>query len=187
MSVTTIASRYAKSLMDLSVERNELDTVVKDMEGLKSVIANKDFYMMLKSPIIKTDKKLSIINAILKEKVDPMVIGFINILTKKGRENILPEITDQFMHQYKVYENISTVKIKTAQAMDVSNLETIKEKLENSESALDHVEIETEVDESLIGGFVLEVGDKLYDASVAHKLKLLKKDFQSDDFINNIN
>lgn len=186
MSVTTIASRYAKSLMDLCVERNELETVVKAMEALKDVISNRDFYLMLKSPIIKTEKKLSIMNAIFKGKTDPMVLAFINILTKKGRENILPEITNEFINQYKIYKRISTVKIKTAKSMDDALLNAIKSKLENTEAAMENVEIETEVDESLIGGFVLQVGDKLYDASVSHKLELLKKDFQSQDYIKNI-
>ena len=183
MSVTTIASRYAKSLMDLSIERNELDSVVKDMEGLKDVISNRDFYLMLKSPIIKTDKKLSIIGSILKDNINPMVLGFVNILTKKGRENILPEITNEFIHQYKMYKHISTVTIKTAQPLDDSVLALIQKKLEDSEAAMEHVEIETAVDESLIGGFVLQIGDKLYDASVAHKLDILKKDFSSNDYI----
>ena len=180
MSVTTIASRYAKSLLDLASERGDLEAIIKDMEGLKKIISNRDFYLLLKSPIVKTDKKLSIFKDIFDKNSNPLTLGFINLLTRKGREGILPEITDEFIRQYNEINNISTIKIKTAIPIGDNVLESIKAKLEESESTFDTVEIETAVDETLMGGFVLEIGDKLYDASLAHKLEAMKKLFSSN-------
>lgn len=180
MSVSTIATRYAKSLIDLANDRGELEAVFSDVKGLKEAIKNRDFYLLLKSPIVKTDKKLSIFKAIFSKNANPLTMGFVELMTKKGRENILPEITDEFMKQYKSIKNISSVKIKTATPMSASILDSIKSKLESSDATRMHVEIDSEVDERLIGGFILEIEDRLYDASVAHKLEGLRKEFTSN-------
>ena len=177
MSVTSIASRYAKSLIDLAGEQGNLEAVVDDMQGMKQVISNRDFYLLLKSPIVKTDKKISIFEAIFAGKSNPLTLGFINILARKGRERYLPEIVDEFLNQYRALKNISKVSIKTATPISDNILSKIQAKLEESEATRAKVEVESSVDESLIGGFVLEIGDKLYDASLAHKIERLKKEF----------
>jgi F-type H+-transporting ATPase subunit delta len=183
MSIHRIASRYAKSLITLAQDEKKLEIVYNDVLSLDKIVdSNRDLYLLLKSPIINPDKKGNVINAIFSGKVDKTTLAFLNILVKKGREMYFPEIFDSFIHQYKDLNNISTVLITTASKMDDETLDKIKNKLMQSSITQEKVEIETKVDPDLLGGFVIEIEDKLYDASVAHQLDELKREFKNNDF-----
>ncbi len=175
MSVSTVANRYAKSLIDLAVEQNKLEQIYEDMQGFKSSLDSRDLVLMLKSPIINSSKKISAFKAVFGGKMDEMTMSFFNLVMKKGRESALPEITNAFIEQYRAKKNISSAKVITATKLTQEKLDSIKASLSKSGSAT--FEIEEEVDESLIGGFVIEMGDKKYDASVKHKLDKLRKTF----------
>lgn len=177
MSLVRIASRYAKSLLELAHEQGKLDTVMGDIKVLQESAENRDLYLMLKSPIVNGGKKKQVFQALFGESFDKMTMGFLNIIVNKGRENFLPEIANEFVEQYRKFKNISTVKVTSAKPLSADALDKIKTKLLASNSTSENVEIETQVDPSLIGGFVIEIGDKLYDSSVAHKLALLRKEF----------
>lgn len=175
MSVIRIASRYAKSLLDLAKEQGNLDAVVEDIKSFNQVAKNRDFFLMLKSPIVNADKKAGVLNAIFDGKVDKLTMAFLDIVLRKGRESYLPEIATEFMEQYKTLKKVSTVKLTTAQPITDAALEAIKAKLLGSDITQESLQIETAVDADLIGGFVVQVGDKLVDASVAHKLREMAK------------
>ncbi|MEL7424002.1 MAG: ATP synthase F1 subunit delta [Bacteroidota bacterium] len=179
MSVQRIAGRYAKSLIDLAQENSKLERVLEDVTSFKNASANRDFYLLMKSPIVKPSKKQSILDALFKDKYDELTMAFLNILVKKGREAYLPEIADAFIAQYKEIKQISTVKVTTAKPMDAATLKSLEAKLAASDATYSQVEIETEVDPELIGGFVLEIGGKIYDASVVQKLEDLKRTLAS--------
>ena len=178
MSINRISARYAKSLLDLAVERNELEIVLKDIEALNEIIKIRDFYLLLKSPIINTGKKLSIFKAVFEGKANKTTLAFYELIIKKGRETYLPEIAVEFVEQYKNLKRISSVTLTTAVALDENLLTEIKSKLQKSPITKETIELTTKVNADLIGGFVIEVGDRLYDASVLYKLDQLKKEFK---------
>ena len=182
MSVTRIASRYAKSLIDLAVEQNKLERVLEDIKSFQKAVGNREFYLLLKSPIINATKKQQIFNALFEGKFDEMTSAFIKIILTKGREAYLPEIADEFVNQYKEIMHISTVKLTTATPMGAETISRIKQKLVASTATEDHVELITKVDPDIIGGFVIEFDDKLYDDSVTHKMDLLRKEFAKNLF-----
>ena len=182
MSVVRIASRYAKSLLDLAIEQDKLDRILEDVHSFKKATENRDFYLLLKSPIVNATKKKSIFEALFKDKYDPMTSSFLNILLSKGRETYLPEIAASFLDQYKRMKKISSISLTTAKALSESNVAAIKNKLEASDQTSDVIDLETKVDKELIGGFIIEFDDKLYDASVAHKLEQLRKEFKDDPY-----
>ena len=187
MSVSTrVAGRYAKSLIDLAVERGNLQSVVGDMESLNQAMKNRDLYLMLKSPIINADKKESIMKILFGETFDDVTMAFINICITKNREDILPEIAADFIAEYKKMQGITTIKVTTAAPLSKEALETLRTKLIDSSMTAKNVEIETIVNPDLIGGYVIEFGDKLYDASVAHKLESLKKEFKGNIYESQI-
>src|SRR5438552_1801819 len=115
-----LASRYAKSLLDLSVEQNSLEATLADMQVLNSICQqSRDFAIMLRSPIINSDKKLSIIFEVMKGyNIHPLTTAFINLLVSKGRELNLGEIAESFIQQYNAVKNIRTVKLTTAAPMN---------------------------------------------------------------------
>ena len=181
-----LATRYAKSIIDLSIERNELDTVYNDMLLLQSVCkSNKDFVAVLKSPVISGDKKQKIIQAVTEGKITTLTASFIALLITKGREAFLPEIVDAFVQQYKDYKGIHIVKLTTAVAVSDDVKNSIVDKI-RSTTAMQNIELNTEVKEDILGGFILEIGDQLVDASIAFDLNNIKMQFRNNDFIYKI-
>lgn len=181
-----LASRYAKSLIDIAQEMNVLEDVLDDMELIQQICqSNPDLVMMLKSPIVKGDKKTAVLHAILESRTQQVSLSFIDLLVNKGRENYLPEIAEAFYAQYKEMKSIRTVHLTTAVAIDEDLKKMIYDKV--AASIQDgHVELKTEIDENLIGGFTLEVDDKLFDASIRRDLADIKKQFTKNLYIADI-
>lgn len=185
MTNPRLASRYAKSLVDLAAEKGQLEAVRADMQVLQQIAKkNRDVVALLKSPIIKPDKKQKILATILENKVSAITSAFINLLVVKGRESSLPEITTEFEKQYNQLKNISKVKITTAVPVDPAILGAIRQKVEAGTDK--KIELETAVEPDLIGGFVLETEDRLYDASVLRDLKDIRKQFTQNIYTPNI-
>jgi F-type H+-transporting ATPase subunit delta len=181
-----LATRYAKSLIDLAIERDQLEKIFADMQWLQQVCKqSRDFANLLKSPIIKPEKKRQVVEAILKGNVSDVTALFVRLLVAKGRESNLPEIIGAFINQYKEYKNIYTVKLTTAAPLSDDLKNAIIDQIRKT-SEMQNIELETKVNEDLIGGFVLQAGDKLIDASVAYDLKQIARQFENNDFVYKI-
>ncbi|WP_298716670.1 ATP synthase F1 subunit delta [Chitinophaga sp.] len=180
-----LANRYAKSLIDLAVAKNELEAVHGDMLLLQSITrTNADVVALLRSPIIKADKKVKILGAILDGKISGITSAFIRLVTLKGRESVLAEIAGEFQKQYNALKGIARVKLTSAAPLEASLLNLIREKVETSAGR--KIELETQVNPDLIGGFVLETGNSLFDASVLRDLKDIKKQFLKNIYVSEI-
>jgi F-type H+-transporting ATPase subunit delta len=178
-----LAARYAKSLVDLAKERGQLEAVFADMKWLQAVCkSNRDFVNMLRSPIIKSDAKGKITEAVTNGNIGELTTAFNRLLINKGRESYLPEIVYAFINQYKDLNNIYTVKLTTAVPASEELKNAIVTQLKQT-TAMQQIELETVVNEDIIGGFVLQVGDKLVDASIAYDLKNIARQFENNDFI----
>lgn len=181
MSISRIASRYAKSLIDLAVEQDRLERVKDDVQSFHHLVEeSRDFYVFLKSPVIPFSKKKSILEQLFGDKYDELTLKFLLLLTQKQREAYLPEVADHFMKQYRDLKEISTARITSAVPLTKEMTQIIREKLEKSGVAYENVQLETTVDPKLIGGFILEFGDFVYDISVSHKLEELRKEFRGN-------
>jgi len=182
MSAARIASRYAKSILDIAKERGQLDTILTDMQVIEKAMESRDLVLLLKSPVVKTDKKNKILTAIFDGKLSELTMEFFKIVTRKGREMYIPEIAAQYMKQYQQLKHISSISLTTAEALDPAIIDAIENKLLASQATEDKIEIESHVDPEIIGGFIIEIGDKLYDDSVKGKLEKLKKAFTKNDY-----
>jgi F-type H+-transporting ATPase subunit delta len=181
-----LAERYAKSLIDLSSEMNELDTVHADIILLQSVCnASREFVLMLNSPIINADKKYKIIIAVTGGKISKITQTFIKLLTSKNRESNLPEIIFSFIDQFNKMRGIHKVKLTTATPVSEAIKNSFIQKIKAS-SDIHYIELETKVNENLIGGFVLEMDGKLIDASILRDLNDVKKQFANNDYIHKL-
>lgn len=183
MSVTRIATRYAKSLLDLAVEQGKLEAVASDMNSFREAAKNRDLHLLLKSPIVKPDKKNAVLTAIFGGNVDALSMAYMTLLVNKGREPFLAEIAAEFAEQYKALKKITTVRVTTAVPMTDAVLADLKAKIVAAGVTTENLDIETTVDPELIGGFVLEFDNKRYDASVAYKLDQLRAQFSKNLYI----
>lgn len=186
MSVQRIASRYAKSLIELADEMNKLDKVREDITSFKKAVQNKDLYNLFKNPVISSDKKIKIVDKIFEGNYDELTMKFLRILINKGRETYLPEIATEFFEQYKRVKHISTVKLESAKELSKAEIQEIKDKLIASSLTDDAVELEVSVNPELIGGFLVAFDDKIYDASIKNKLNLLRKDYDENLYVSQI-
>lgn len=186
MSATKLASRYAKSLIDLANEQGQLEAVHGDMAVFQEACKNNDLKMLLKSPIVNVHKKQQIILAIFGDKFSKLSIAFLNLICAKSREEYLPEIAIEFMNQYRELNGISTVKITTAAVLNDSAIEAIKAKLIANNAVSSKLEVSTAVKPELIGGFVLEFDGNQYDASIARQLYLLQGRFDDNEYVSKI-
>ncbi|MEM9859356.1 MAG: ATP synthase F1 subunit delta [Bacteroidota bacterium] len=183
MSEYRIASRYAKSLLSLADEKGVLDKVKEDMHlFLKVCEQNRDLLLLLKNPIVKHDKKRAILEAIFKGKVNELTLAIFDIITKKNREAVLPEIAVEFGHQYNAYKGIQEASVTTAVPLS-KDLKAEIEKLVKKISTQSDVELKEIVDEDIIGGYILKVADRQIDDSIKSKLKALELKFSQNPYI----
>ncbi len=186
MSIKRVAGRYAKSLIGLSIERNELETVLSDMKSLIQMTANKDLDNMLKSPIIGIDKKRAVFKELFDTRFSELSGKFINLVLTKGREPILTAIAKEFIEQYNEFNGITQVQVTSATPLHEAALKNITDKLLQSNLGLKNIQLKTKVDSNIIGGIIIQIGDKLIDDSVAYKLKILGKNFDGKEYIKAI-
>jgi F-type H+-transporting ATPase subunit delta len=161
-----VAQRYAKALFDLAVERNELEKIKADLEGIKELDNHQELKAVWNSPVIQGEKKQKIFTAILDGKVSPTTTAFFNLLFKKGREIAIGEMTNAFNAMYRRHHNIHLVEITTAAPVSQ--------------------EVTNKVDAAIVGGFVLHVDDVLYDASIRHDLQIIRKQFIENMYIQKL-
>ncbi|MGB0524580.1 MAG: ATP synthase F1 subunit delta [Flammeovirgaceae bacterium] len=178
MSEYRVSSRYAKSLIELAQEKNLLDQVKNDMVLFRDTCdQSRDLSLMLKSPIISHIKKAEILKSLFEGKVNELTFSFIDIVCKKTREFLLYPIAKQFLHQYNEVKGIQKATVISSTPLTVTAREAINKVV--SEVTGKTVELEEKVDESLIGGYVLRVGDKQIDDSVKSRLKNLRAELSA--------
>ncbi len=182
MAYGRAASRYAKSLIELSIEKGSLDAVKADMDLIHNAcVESRDLVLLLESPVVKSDKKLSVLNAVFGSQLSEITSAFIKILTEKGRESLLDDISAAFEDQYLAHKNILKTVIKSVDGVNDAFKAKVSEMIKAAYQM--EVEIVEEVDPTLIGGFVLTVGDKQIDASISSKLAELEKGFNANTYV----
>lgn len=176
-------SRYVKSLLGLAIEQQALEQVHNDMNLFAKVSdENRAFKVMLLSPVIKHDTKREILEKIFKGKVHKLTLAFFDIITRKNREPLLLGIAKEFHNAYNQHKGIEKASITTAVPLD-AKLRAEFEGIVKKYSDKKQVELVEKIDNDMIGGFVLNVGDRQIDASIKNKIKALKVKFSQNPYI----
>jgi F-type H+-transporting ATPase subunit delta len=182
MEGTRVAARYAKSFIDLTMEQGLLEQAYADMKLVAEVAAeNPELISLLKSPIIKTDKKQAVLKEIFGSKINKITSAYLQLITSRRRETYLPEVAEEFINQYKEKKKILTAVIITANGIDDNIRQRVMDLVKDSGNK--EVELKEKINKAIIGGFILRVGDKQVDASIARKLNDLKRDFKENPFV----
>jgi F-type H+-transporting ATPase subunit delta len=169
------AIRYAKALLNLSLERKKADKVNDDMLSIGNGIASSnELSEALKNSVIRAEDKKKVI-----EKVFPKTEGLskdlFDLLIQNNRFGLLEAIANQYTVLYKQHNNEEVAIVTTAVAMTKELEQKVLSKIKDLTDK--KVTVENIVDESIIGGFVLRVGDMQFDSSIANKLNNLKREF----------
>lgn len=176
MSVFKVASRYAKSIIDLAQEKGTLEQVKTEMEEVARVIkSNSELQAVLANPIINNDKKQNILKALFEGKVSLDVTTFFNIMVRKGRGGLVYATALEFIREYNEIKGIVKAEVISAQALSEANIQLLGNTIAQQINA--NVILTNKVDSSLIGGFIVKVGDRQIDESIAGKLNKLERHF----------
>ena len=177
MSVATVASRYAKSLLDLAQEKGLTETMYKDMLFFKKTVEqSRPVLLMLKNPIVRAEKKSAIIKAVFSSHVDAVTMAFFQIIAKKNREGIMDAIADEFISQYDRLKGVERATVITTVPLNDALRTKFKEMVAKTTGS-QLVELEEKIDDRLIGGYVLRVGDQQIDGSIRSQLNDLRVKF----------
>jgi F-type H+-transporting ATPase subunit delta len=173
MSVSIVAARYAKSLIELAKEKNVLEEVFEDMKLFKDTAdKNRGLMLALKSPVVRHEKKLGILKSLFESRVNAVSFAIFNIITRKNRESIMDSIAEEFIVAYNESKGIQRAVVITS----VPLTDELRSQFNNIVASATGkiIELEEKIDENLIGGYVLRVNDRQIDASVKSKLNELK-------------
>lgn len=187
MSNQRVAYAYAKSLMELAIERGQLEEVYQDFLFLaKMARSNRDLELVMKNPIVSSEKKLNILKALYKEKgATKATMAFFEIICRKGREEVLADIAREFQVQYQLHNSIQVAEVTTTFPLD-DKLRAEFSKIVLEISGMKEVKLTEKINPDLIGGFVLRVNDRQLDESLSSKLKALRIQFSENHYESKI-
>lgn len=171
-----LARSYSNAIFDLALEQDALERVKDDMLMITKLLEeNVELQKVLSSPVIRSGKKIAVLDAILEGYIHQLTQKFLHLLIKSLRVLYLYDIADQYLNLYKKHKGIITVNIKTAIPLPhKTRLDVINKIMLLLKSDIDLTEA---VDNRLIGGFIAQIDDKRYDASLRSKLNKLDRQF----------
>jgi len=169
------ASRYAKSIIELAKEQNVIDELQNDMLLFIAVVEqNRNFAVMLKNPIINHDKKSNVLHALFEKRMNKLTLLAFDLISKKNRENILAEIAGEYLVQYNTLKGLQVADVATTIALDADLRKKFNDLVE--EISGKKAKLIEKVDASIIGGFILNVGDNRLDQSIRTQLNNIKRE-----------
>jgi len=184
MSVYRISYRYANALMQLAEEKKKLKEISEDADLVfNTLFLSKELRTVLKSPVVKSDDKISLIEKIFSKKVGPDTLSFMNFVVEKNRENILFDIFKEFLDLVDRKNGVVKARVNSAFELNDQLRKSMVADLEKKTGK--KVSADYSVDSNLIGGFIVRIEDTVYDASVKHQLSLLRSKFSEEINISN--
>ena len=178
MSAYRVASRYAKSVFDLALETKLVDKVYNDMLLVEQVCnENRPLVTLLKNPIIRYDYKLNVLTKIFQKHISELTLKFFNLICRKNRAEIIPDTSKVFVTLYHEYKGIIRADVTSAVKLSAAIQKDFEEIVSNATGK--KVELDARVDESLIGGYILQVGDNMIDNSLKNKINKLRRELKS--------
>jgi len=169
-----LAIAYAQSLLQLAWEQNTAVTVMQELTALKQVLEeNPHFGLFLADPGISENDRAKALDHIFRSQVSPLMYNFLGVMNLKGRLGILPQVIDTYKDLLDIQLGNVEVDVTTAHKLSGEDLENVRQRV--SAAIGKNAVIHEFVDDAIIGGMLLRVGDKLIDASVKYQLQAIKQ------------
>lgn len=178
MNESKISVRYAKALFILSKEKNMLEQIKEDMKNLLKLITSvTEFRMLMDNPILKPSQKMDILNSILKNHVQPLTQSFIELVVQNNRLHYLDSMARVYLDLFNRDLEIEPATLVTSVPIDEGLRHTLLRIVEKKLNI--KMELEEKTDTSLIGGFILKIGNQQINASILNQLEKIKKELIS--------
>ncbi len=174
MSSLIASRRYASALLSAAEEGNFLDTIVEELQVIKGVLENsRDLVHALRSPLVKGDKKIHILEEIFSDSVGEKMFLFLKLVARKKRAGLLPEIIDEFQILLDEKQGVINVDITSAVQLSDEQAGELVKKLADFTGK--KIRPRMLLNEQFIGGVAVKIGDTIYDGTISHQLQLLRR------------
>ena len=168
-----VSRTYGDALFELAVEENRTDSFMEEIAMVQTVLKeNRDLEKILMHPEIPKSRKLQVIEEVFKGKISNALTGFLRIVVTKERYKDLPDIFAYFTARIKEYKKIGVAVVVSAIPLVEAQKQKIEKKILNTTS-YEAMEIDYKVDESIIGGLIIRIGDRVVDSTIRSKLNSL--------------
>lgn len=180
MNTDIVAAKYSEAIFSLACEQHILKEMDTDLSYVRDTLnEHTELRAYLNQPIIGIEQKLAVLEKIFSNAIGKMALQFLYVMVNRGRESyIVPAITG-YIAKSRESRNITEAFVRVAAPLDDVAKEKLLKKLETLTGK--QVILEVAIDESILGGMVIRIGDKVIDASVARNLKELEKSLLKDD------
>ena len=169
-----VSKKYSDALFMIALEKNMVQKFDGEVRDLKEIFKmNKEIGKTLSHPQLPLQNKIEIVDALFDGKASKEVVALMKVVLKKGRQEHMIEIFEDFVERCKKNANVSTALVMSAEKLNDSYIKKIKQELENKTSK--NIEIEERIDDRLIGGVKIIVDNLLFDGSVDGKIKNINK------------
>ena len=170
--MSRIAIRYSKALFDLALEKELIETVQTDLQMIKEVcLGNADFQNALVNPLIDENVKAKLLTELFEDNLNPLTFKFLQLLSKKKRSGFLLEMIDQFLMRVLDHQGILSGLIISAKSLDPDQVEEVKNKITVMTGKT--VLLVEQIDDSVVGGFIVKIKDTVIDLSIRTQLEKL--------------
>jgi F-type H+-transporting ATPase subunit delta len=180
MNESRISVRYAKALFQSALEKNILDRVNQDMILVRNVCTVPELKELLTNPVIRPSKKTEVLHSVLGKDLHPLTMALVDLVVKNGRERYLPAIARVFVHDTKEHNGITESILTTAVKIDSEIKNQVSGLIEKIFKT--KVDLKENIDDSIIGGFILKVEDNYIDASIRNKLRKIRAELTTGSF-----
>ena len=170
-----VSKTYAEALFEVAMEEQKADEFLEEAQAILTVLEqNPELNKLMKHPKISKAEKEQVLDNVFQGRVSREIAGFMKLLIKKERYNELPSIFQCFIDRMKEEKKIGVAYVSTAVELSEGKKTAVKQRLLDTTQYV-KMEMHYEVDETLIGGMVIRIGDRVVDSSVRTKLEEMKK------------
>ena len=175
-----IAQTYGQALMELAQEKNKASELLDEVASLKAILGEeKDFHNFMLHPQVPKDEKARVLESVLKGRISDEIMGLLMVIVEKDRYMYVDEIFDYFITQMKQLQGIGSARVATPMPLSEEQKGAVEKTL-LATTSYKEMEIDYSIDESLIGGMIIRIGDRVVDSSVRTQLYDLKKNLMSN-------
>ena len=171
-----ISKTYGDALLEVAVEEDRVDLFAEETAGISAVLQeNPDFGKLINNPRISMENKLEVLENVFKGRISNEMMGFLNMIVVKGRFNQIDEILQYFTNEVKKLKGIGVAYVTTPSELSDSQKKAVEQKLLDT-TGHKSMEMHYSIDETLIGGMQIRIGDRVVDSSVHTKVMKLQQE-----------
>ena len=167
-----VSQPYANAFIQMVSGKDSLDKVISDLTYIEAALKSPDLVQAFSNPLLSLDAKKGMVKAVFKGKIDAKTVNFLLVLCDRGRIDCLATITSLALQMAYKAASVEVASVVSASEMSEGQQEALVTKLK-SMANVKEVKLDIQVDESLIGGFTVQIGSRIIDTSIQGQLRKL--------------